>query len=377
MKKSVIASAILLATAAANVQAAAWQSEDGRLTIGGDVEINFDVIENKNGVTQKTIPQAGSTPKTTLGDDSRVMTEIKWMDTKEDGSYITAAAQPLLKANGDVKLDDSYFAFGRKDSWMFQIGRYEAMDLFPLGKDTMLVYAAGSDGIGNGVYYYMGKEARGRTDDAGQARVVGEMGNWTAEVSTVYGDTKSILEGSLDHIDGVQNGNSLIASSSDSFMIRPAVNYLSESGDVSVSFGGEWEANSDSVKAELNGVEKNVSDRYGLSATTTLMFGDLAWNISAAYQDAKELWKAQTYNTNIIYNAFGLGASYAVNDYVESNKEDAKSWALYTAYTVPVMDFDNAEVTFALSYSETENAFGTANNDEKTTAFRTRFNYYF
>ena len=65
------------------------------------------------------------------------------------------------------------------------------------------------------------------------------------------------------------------------------------------------------------------------------------------------------------------------NDYVEAGKEDAKSWAVYTAYTIPVMSFDNAEVTFALSYSETENAFGEKNNDEKTTAFRTRFNYYF
>ena len=365
MKKTVIASAIILASASA--QAAAWQSEDGRLTIGGDVEINFDVKNNKNGVGFE------EQDKTSLSDDSRVLTEIKWKDTKADGSYITAAAQPLFKANGDIGLDDSYFAFGRENVWMFQIGRYEAMDLFPLGKDTVLSYAAGGDGMGNGVYFYMGKEARGRSSDAGQARIVGEFGRWTAEVSTVYGNTEYLF--------GSTNSNHLrsdidISNTSDSFMIRPAFNYLSDNGNLSVSFGGEWETNSNSVTGNVTGIDYDLSDRYGLSATTTLVFDDLAWNISAAYQDAKELWKAQTFNTNIIYNAFGLGASVARNDYVEASRVDAESWAVYTAYTVPVLDFDNAEVTFALSYSETENAFGTPNNNEKTTAFRTRFNYY-
>lgn len=41
--------------------------------------------------------------------------------------------------------------FGREDSWVFQIGRYEAMNLFPLGKDVALFYADGSDSIGRGV----------------------------------------------------------------------------------------------------------------------------------------------------------------------------------------------------------------------------------
>ena len=44
---------------------------------------------------------------------------------------------------------------------------------------------------------------------------------------------------------------------------------------------------------------------------------------------------------------------------------------------MPLMDFDNAEVTFALSYSDTENAYGNKGEDADTTAFRTRINYYF
>lgn len=122
----------------------------------------------------------------------------------------------------------------------------------------------------------------------------------------------------------------------------------------------------------------HLSDRFGAAATATLNFGDLLWNTSVAMQDAEDSWKAQTYNTNIVYkNAFGLGASYAMNDWVETRKEDTRSYALYTAYTLPIMSFDNATVTFALSYSDTENAHGDAKDDQQTTAFRTRFNYYF
>ncbi|MET4695551.1 carbohydrate porin [Endozoicomonas lisbonensis] len=372
MKKTLLAIAVITASSSA---VAGWTSEDGRLSIGGDAEINFDAFSNKNGVTGASIPtrdDRGNT-STQLNDDSRILMDVTWRDTREDGSYIQATAQPLFKANGNVEMDDAFFAFGREDSWDFQIGRFEAMDLFPLGKDIAMFYAAGGDEMGGGVYYYMAKEGRGRRGDAGQARIAGHAGNWTTEISTVYGNTADVL--------GVEEGGN-IKSKHNSFMVRPAVNYLSDSGTVSISFGGEYEANSDSVLIKNDqGKEFDLSDRYGLSATATLTFGDLVWHNSAAYQDAKELHKAQTFNSNIEYNAFGLGASYAKNKYTDRNKGEnyaaPKSYLVYTSYTVPVLNFHNAEVTFALSHSKTENAYGTKGNDEKTTAFRTRFNYYF
>lgn len=373
MKKTLLAIAVITASSSA---VAGWTSEDGRLSIGGDAEINFDAINNNNGVQDATIPTRDNRglTETQLADDSRFLMDVTWRDSREDGSYIQATAQPLFKANGAVEMDDAFFAFGMENSWEFQIGRFEAMDLFPLGKDISMFYAAGGDGIGQGVYYYMAKEARGRRGDAGQARIAGHFSNWTAEVSTVYGDTSEILGSSNIYLDGKDS----ISSKNNSFIIRPAVNYLSDSGTVSISFGGEYEANSDSVLISDNvGKEYDLSDRYGLSATATLTFGDLIWHNSAAYQDAKELWKAQTFNSNIEYNAFGLGASVARNEHVDNNKTDTKSYLVYTSYTIPVLDFQNAEVTFALSHSKTDNAYGTKGNDEKTTAFRTRFNYYF
>lgn len=382
MKKTVLALAIVTASSSAVAgwttpdNYSGWTSADGSLTIGGDAEMNFDAINNSNGVKGASIPSRDDRglTNTQLADDSRILMRVDWRNAREDGSFVSARIEPLMKANGTLEMDDAFFAFGVEESWMFQIGRYEAMDLFPVGRDIALFYAAGSDGIGSGVYYYMAKEARGRNGEAGQARVAGQFGNWTAEVSTVYGDTSEILSGSSAYLSDVNE----ISSRNNSFIVRPAINYLSDDGTVSISFGGEFEAQSNSVIVTNGaGTEFDLSDRYGLSATATLTFGDLLWHNSAAYQDAKQLWKAETFNSNIEYKAFGLGASYARNRHIEDTRSDTTSFAIYTSYTVPVLDFQNAEVIFALSHSETENAYGTKDNDEKTTAFRTRFNYYF
>lgn len=261
------------------------------------------------------------------------------------------------------------------------------MNLFQLGKDIALFYADSSDGIGSDVYYYIAKEARGRREATCQARLIGEMGNWIAEVSTVYGNTADLGAAEDNMITGQNN---TLESSNDSFMIRPAINYLSDNGNF--SFGGEYEANGDSVTiksgipAEIS-TTYDLSKRYGLAATTAVILSDVTWNTSIAMQDAKEAWGAQTFNTNFIYRNFGAGVSAAVNSYKNKtvdydaigskDAEDAKSYGLYTAYIMPIMHFDNATVTFALSYSETQNAYGIDGNNEETTTFRTRFNYYF
>ena len=90
--------------------------------------------------------------------------------------------------------------------------------------------------------------------------------------------------------------------------------------------------------------------------------------------------KAYTVNTNVTLGDFGIGVSYASNDFITKKGptfDKASSYSVYTAYTMPILSFDDATITFALSYSDTENAFGNKDENEQTTAFRTRFNYYF
>lgn len=385
MKKSLLATAVLLAS---SISHADWTSPDNSLTIGGDAEINFDVVKNHKGTGKpEKVPDETAT-QVQLNDDSRIKMLVIWNTISPNDNFLMARIEPLIRTNGTVQVDDAYFMFGAKETWEFQIGRYEAMNLFPLGKDVVLDYANGSDGLGAGVYYYMAKEGRGRAGQAGQARIAGKGDYWTAEISTIYGNTAEVLKSTQDYVDeSIFDETSKLKSDNNSFMIRPAINFMSDTGAFSLSFGGEYEVKNDSVTLTAVDETLNLSHRYGLAATTTVLTDSVIWNTSVAYQHAKHYMKAYTVNTNITLGDFGIGASYAQNDFfnkqLSSNNltdkviDKAKSYAVYTAYTLPILDFDNATVTFALSYSDTKNGFGIKDNDEKTTAFRVRFNYYF
>lgn len=383
MKKSLLATAVLLVS---SVSHADWTSPDNSLTIGGDAEINFDVIRNRKGAGR--VGPDETTTATQLNDDSRVKMLVIWNTISPNDNFLMARIEPLIRTDGTVQVDDAYFMFGTKETWEFQIGRYEAMNLFPLGKDVVLDYANGADGLGSGIYYYMAKEGRGRASDAGQARIAGKGDNWTAEISTIYGNTADLLKSTQEYVDeSIFDETSKLKSDNNSFMIRPAINFMSDTGGFSLSFGGEYEVKNDSVTLTAVNETLNLSHRYGLAATTTVLTDSVIWNTSVAYQHAKHYMKAYTVNTNITLGDFGIGASYAQNDFfnkqLSSNNltdkviDKAKSYAVYTAYTLPILDFDNATITFALSYSDTKNGYGIKDNDEKTTAFRIRFNYYF
>lgn len=379
MKKLLLATAVLLASSIAYAE---WTSPDNSLTIGGDAEINFDVVKNHKGAGR--VGPGETTTATQLNDDSRIKMLVKWNTISPNDNFLMARIEPLIRTNGSVGVDDAYFMFGAKETWEFQIGRYEAMNLFPLGKDVVLDYANGSDGLGAGVYYYMAKEGRGRAGQAGQARIAGKGDNWTAEISTIYGKTKEVLESTQYYIDESIFDDEIpkLESDNNSFMIRPAVNFMSETGSFNFSFGGEYEVKNDSVTLTATNETLNLSHRYGLAATTTVLTDSVIWNTSLAYQHAKHYMKAYTVNTNITLGDFGIGASYAKNDFFNKevanpDKDKTSSYAVYTAYTLPILDFDDATITFALSYSDTKNGFGIEDNDEETTAFRIRFNYYF
>ncbi|WP_062262235.1 carbohydrate porin [Endozoicomonas arenosclerae] len=383
MKKSLIASAILLASAATGANAA-WTSPDGALTIGGDIEINTDAVDVSNGSQRpetKTIDEGVG-----IGDDSRFKLDVEWNTKLENGEYIKAKAQPLIRTDGTMAIDDSFVALGVQDSWEFQIGRFEAMELFSVGKDTAFFVAAGGDVIGQGVYYYKGHEARGRRDGMGQARVATQAGNWTMELSSAYGDAADMLAGSEDYLkEHGFNTDTTFKSDDSSFVVRPAVNYTSDSGFFSLSFGAEYDASNGDVKItstnESTGAvmtSQDLSKRMGASVKSEFKFSeDLAVRLSAAHQTIKDVWTVSHVNANFEYKRFGMGLSVVGNELDQTGTEDISSYTAYAAYTMPIMSFDNATVTFAASYSETDNAFGIKDNNEEVAAVRARINYYF
>ena len=381
MKKAILATAV--AMAATGVMADDWKHRDDGFSNWNDVEINFDVNRLKNRTEGNNIPADDSIR---IGDDSRLLVAGQWRASQENGNFVTAVGEALLQTTGNLAMDDAFFAFGNKDNWFLQIGRFEAMDLFPLGKDVAYSPAIGSDYVNdvydtNKLYVYTGAEARGRGEsNSGQARAQAEIAGFTAEVSTTFGQTNFSEDNSGTDFNGQQDN---------SFMIRPAVSFATDDGFLNVTLGGEWEARKSSlvVDQRANGDNIHSSDRYGLAATTTMQLGPLAWHVSGAYQNIDKFRKAYSVNSNVEFlEQWGAGFTYARNNYHSDYKNEItdyknpNGYVVYGAYTMPLLGFDNAEVTFGLSYAQTSNRIedGARSTDkDNDLMFRTRFNYYF
>lgn len=387
MKKTLIASAVFLAASGAQAE---WTSQDGSLTIGGNVEINTDYVDVDRGKASPT--GLGVKDGGRIADDSRFLLDVQWLTRRGEYDYITAKAQPLIRTDGTVAIDDSYLALGQEKMWEFQIGRFEAMELFSTGKDTVAYIAAGADTIGQGVYYYKGHEGRGRRDMMGQARIGGQAGNWSFEISSAYGDAADMLAGSKDYLTAHGYDATDFQSDDNSFVIRPAINFTSDSGFFSLSLGAEHDVSNGKVfitdgNGKIPETSPDLSKRTGFAGKIQIMPNeDLAIRLSAAHQTIEDVWKVNHVNLNFEYKIFGAGISMVKNERDDKVldaldklrfSKDSNSYVAYAAVTLPIMSFDNATLTLGASYSETENAYSIKNNKEKTGAVRARINYYF
>ncbi len=121
--------AVLISSAmAANAGISIVDNEQGNFSIGGDVEFDFnfqnrDSNENVLGETNSEFDQTG-----------RILVAFYGERYTESGHVFQFNAQPLMKSDGQVGLDDAWFGFGAKDGWNLRMGRFEAFDMFLLVK---------------------------------------------------------------------------------------------------------------------------------------------------------------------------------------------------------------------------------------------------
>ena len=138
-----------------------YENNGKSFSIGGDVEL--DIIGSDANDTK--FDHAG-----------RIKLNAVGMVTGDNGYFAKGVAQPLVLFNpGDtnqlieqetqfypnndaLEVDDLFFQFGKTNSWDLKIGRFEAINLVPLGKDTLVANVAG-------VQVYEANRARGRKDD--------------------------------------------------------------------------------------------------------------------------------------------------------------------------------------------------------------------
>ena len=322
MKKTILHTAIVGSLLSIGVVQAAPSFD-------GNFELNTDTISKAEG-------------DSTYTQDGRLELNVTGKHTMDD-NFFAGKGSLLIKTTGAATVDDAYIKFGNS-TWDLQAGRFEAVNLFPKGKDTVVVNVENVD-------VYEANMVRGRAgDDTGQFALHFNASETVKfELATIYGDanTDETTEDKTTAISG----------------IRPSVTF--EAGAATITAGYE------SVKYDLTAGGEVKKSGYAVAANFDVAAANV--NLAAAFgKDDATDEKVTSLTANMTYNNFGLGV---IASSVDNGANDPSLLTAYVAYTMPVLDIENATVTFAGSYS-TADKVATGDND-KTTAARVRFNYNF
>ncbi|RBO82347.1 carbohydrate porin [Marinomonas aquiplantarum] len=321
MKKSTLYTAVF--SSLLSVGAIAAPSFDANF------EINTDVIDKEIGDT--TYLQTGRVELNTHG-----------KHTSGD-NFVEGKGTIELKVNGTSGIADAYLKIGNSDIDV-QLGRFEATNLFPKGKDVVVENAGG-------VTVYEANKARGRTSDNGGqiALHLNASDAVTFELATIYG------AGDADNATG-DNTTSIAG-------IRPVVTF--KAGAATITAGYE------SLDYELTNGSNVSQSGFALAANFDVSGANVNLAVTQMEDDNTDE-EVSSMTANMTYNNFGLGI---ITSNVDDGANDPSVTTLYTAYTMPVFDIDNASMTLAASYSTADDV-ATGVND-KVLATRLRFNYTF
>lgn len=273
--------------------------------------------------------------------DQNGFVELNVASKRENGEYFVAAKGGVrLTTDGDDKVvvRDAYIQLGNS-SWDAQIGRFEAINLFPLGKDTLIAHAGG-------VSVYEANKVRGFAgDDGGQIALHFKASDsLTFELDTLYGDDDTAGD----------NGTAVSG-------YRPSITWSADGFSLTGGF--------ESVKYDLDGGGNVDQTGYALTANFDLSGANV--NISASrLEDDNTDQTVNSYAANFTYG--NLGAGIIRSDEDNATGPDPDVTTTYIAYSVPLFGIQEATVTFAGSYSSASNVV-----DDETTAARVRFNYTF
>ncbi len=253
-------------------------------------------------------------------------------ETKNSDNFVSAKASALQNISGDSSVDDAWIKMGNSQ-WAVQIGRFEAKDLFPLGKDT---YIAPRGPNGTELIGYQGNMLRGRLGGNGIAFTTSLNNNISVELDTVWGDYKN---NNANNYGGDFTGDTGKAFNG----FRPSVTYSIEGYSVSVG---------------VETIDAGTTDITGVAVTAN--FNAVGGNFNVSYAAADVSNHPDRSSANINYTAGNLGAGFLTED----NGTNTGS-SSYIAYTLPLLGVKGASVT------------GAASAGEDVSGVRARFNYAF
>lgn len=315
----------LVAVAAALVAAGAAQA-----AVSFDANLEHDVLfKGKQGATSSATSNGG-----------RVELNANAALVKSGDNFVNAKATVTVPTgSGDnVGIDDAWIQFGNSAADL-KIGRQEAADLFPLGKDVVVEAAGGASG-------YRANALRGRIKTGQLHAVAGlnaapglrfELGLVTEKSGNSYGlrPTMVYTAGPLTLRAGIESiKQDAYAKNTDGFV------------------GGVFTRTTENIAA-------NSSTGYGLSAGYSLGQG-VGLNVN--YGKNSDL-NASSVGVNAVFGDAGVGM---VQDKTAANK----ATTYYAAYSFPLIGVKGASITPALSTSK-------ATGVDNLTAFKVRLNYAF
>ena len=287
-------------------------------TFAAHAELTMDAnLELDTTYQSKVKAPATNKRDSDLNQGGRVEFNVGGKATSGD-AFVQARGTLLIKKDGDTGTDDMWVQFGNA-AMDVKMGRFEAMDLFPVGKDTLVENSGYTGYHANALRGRFGKDTVHIAPgfNAGPARI---------EVGFVYSKEKGEARG-----------------------VRPAVSF--GSGPVTVRGGVESVKTVGSTAGSANGFGASLG--YALSADSSL-------NLNFA---KKEDDKSVGFNATL--GAAGIGLIF------DKGANGAKNNTLYAAYSFPLFGVKGATITPAFSYAK--GGKGT----ESQTAARVRVNYAF
>ncbi|GGA93527.1 carbohydrate porin [Agarivorans gilvus] len=343
--------------AASQAQAAVTiEGQQGKLTIGGDVEFNVNYVDKEKGLASLNNDKSWD-------QDGRFL--VSFLGERQQGDYmLRALAQPTYGTDGGVGTDDVWFEVAKNDSWTFRLGRYEAYDMNPLGQDVFVSHSGDTaDGkyLDGGVYIYRMLEGRGRSGSAGQAMYKQTFGPVYLEVSTLFGDNSGFFANDSYH------GSELTKNNKNAFVVRPVVAYKQGAFSIAAALETNLVSNS-TIDTEGN----DISDRTGYGLTASYNQDGLVVNLNAARMDAfKE--SDTTFGANFLWHKFGLGYIYGIND-IDDASADKKVSTFYGSYQFANVIVPDFSIYLGAYVSKLSNVDA---NEDNNFGGRVRFKYLF
>lgn len=293
--------------------------------VGFDANIEIDPTYFSSRDNAGGAVKAGSTSELGGRIEINAVSEL----SKNGDNFVNAKASLILPVSGDskVSVDDAWIHLGNSYIDM-KLGRQEASDLFPLGKDTVLA------GANSEISGYRANILRGRVDASRIHTVLGfnAAPGLRAEIGV-------LPERDASDSDSPNKANP-------AYGVRPTIVYTTSA--VSIRLGME------NIKIQGEDSYKG----YGISFGYAIDDG----GVNVNFADSSDT-DASSIGVNLTKRGFGFGY---VQDKVNKNKQDT----VYAAYTLPLLGVKGATITPALSHSK-------ADGVDDLTAFRARINYQF